>query len=132
MQPHRWKRWVCLTMLAVLCGWFYFYFHLFHYRIFDSSSSLDATQQIRRIAPTLAADPYSAARSLSLEEQEEILKEDHRFLKVIKKKVEGHELALRKQEELRANEREDYLGRDAALAKLLNQYVPLTPPSSAT
>lgn len=118
-------------MLAVLCGWFYFYFHLFHYRLFDSSS-LDATQQIRRIAPTLAADPYSAARSLSLEEQEEILKEDHRFLKVIKKKVEGHELALRKQEELRANEREDYLGRDAALAKLLNQYVPLTPPSSAT
>jgi hypothetical protein len=113
-------------MLAVLCGWFYFYFHLFHYRLFDSSS-LDATheQQIRRIAPA-TADPYSAARSLSLEEQEEILKEDHRFLKVIKKKVEGHELALRKQEELRANEREDYLGRDAALAKLLNQYVPLT------
>jgi hypothetical protein len=120
-------------MLAVLCGWFYFYFHLFHYR-YESSSLVDAThehQQIRRIAPTTAA-PYTAARSLSLEEQEEILKEDHRFLKVLKKKVEGHELALRKQEELRANEREDYLGRDAALAKLLNQYVPLTPPSSAT
>jgi hypothetical protein len=98
-------------MLGVAVSW-YFYVH-----IFSSARIAEEATDVQTLPRT------RLSTSLSLEEQEAIIREDHRFIKVLKKRVEGHELALRKQDELNVQEREDFRKLIADLGQLLNQYM---------
>lgn len=73
-------------MLGAMFVWFFYVYH-------QSQYWADTTPPKTNLASSLPTG------QLSLEMQEEIIREDHRFLNLLKKKVEGHELALRRQDQ---------------------------------
>lgn len=118
----------CLALMTcLLLGWFLF--AVTQYRLHPTPES-SASSGTHRLPASIHGgqghqgsdsasrnnfrDAAVKTRTLTLEEQEEILKEDHRFLKVLKKKVEAHEHTLR---ELQSQESHDY----SRLSTLLNR-----------